>query len=234
MAGKDTDDLARRWQEAQSPAELLGCLERLRPSDRKLRLAMCAALRRLWPLLLDERSRGAVAAVERFADGLIGDSEHRARGREALDAYNDSRPDGHDPGVANAALIVTYQSPPHSGREAAAAVFEDCRAACARNRHLGLDPEAEQEAHCRILRCVFGDPFRPEAPGADGWRAWGGGAAGHLARVIYDERRFGELPVLADALEEAGCAEPAVLAHCREPADHVRGCWVVDLVLGRQ
>jgi len=54
-----------------------------------------------------------------------------------------------------------------------------------------------------------------------------------MAREIHDERRFGDLPILADALEDAGCSAEAVLRHCRGPGPHVRGCWVVDLALGK-
>jgi hypothetical protein len=54
-----------------------------------------------------------------------------------------------------------------------------------------------------------------------------------IARTITDERRFGDLPVLADALEEAGCTDPNFLVHCRRPAEHVLGCWLLDALLGR-
>jgi hypothetical protein len=54
-----------------------------------------------------------------------------------------------------------------------------------------------------------------------------------LARAIYAERSFGELPILADALEDAGCTDEEMLEHCREPGEHIRGCWVVDAVLGK-
>jgi hypothetical protein len=55
-----------------------------------------------------------------------------------------------------------------------------------------------------------------------------------LARSIYDEHRFVEMPILADALEEAGCTDPDILSHCRGPGPHVRGCWPVDLILGKE
>jgi hypothetical protein len=55
-----------------------------------------------------------------------------------------------------------------------------------------------------------------------------------LARSLYEERRFEDMPVLADALEEAGCQDAAVLEHCRGPGPHVRGCWVLDVVLGKE
>ena len=63
--------------------------------------------------------------------------------------------------------------------------------------------------------------------------AWGGGTVAAIARTIYDQRRFGDMPVLADALEDAGCQDDAILDHCRQASDHARGCWVVDLILGK-
>jgi hypothetical protein len=92
------------------------------------------------------------------------------------------------------------------------------------------DPQVARA--CAALREVFGNPFRP--PRLDpAWLAWNGGAVGSLARSIYAEKAFGEIPVLADALEDAGCADPAVLAHLRGGDSHARGCWVLDLLLGR-
>jgi hypothetical protein len=60
-----------------------------------------------------------------------------------------------------------------------------------------------------------------------------GGTVPKLAAAIYEERAFDRLPVLADALEDARCADAAILGHCRSGGEHVRGCWVVDLVLGK-
>ncbi len=65
------------------------------------------------------------------------------------------------------------------------------------------------------------------------WLAWNDGAIRKIAQTIYDARAFDRLPLLADALEDAGCTDAAVLSHCREPGEHVRGCWVVDLLLGK-
>ncbi len=79
-----------------------------------------------------------------------------------------------------------------------------------------------------LLRCIVGNPFRPEA----GDPAWMTPSVAALARAIYDERSFGRLAELADALQEAGCDNAALLAHCRGPGEHVRGCWVVDTILG--
>lgn len=84
---------------------------------------------------------------------------------------------------------------------------------------------AEQAA---LLRDVFGDPPGQICPVQRSRDALA------LARVIYDERRFEELPVLADALEDAGCDCAQMLAHLRSPGPHVLGCWALDCVLGKE
>jgi hypothetical protein len=91
---------------------------------------------------------------------------------------------------------------------------------------------AERRAQADLLRDVF-RPFG--APSVDpAWLAYNGGAAALLARAVYEEGRWQDLPVLADAVEEAGCSDEAILGHLRGPGPHVRGCWAVDAVLGRQ
>jgi hypothetical protein len=80
---------------------------------------------------------------------------------------------------------------------------------------------------------LFGNPFRPAALDP-AWLAWNDGSVRKMAEAIYEEGRFGDLPILADAPEDAGCADADVLAHCRAPGEHVRGCWVVDLLAGLQ
>ena len=81
----------------------------------------------------------------------------------------------------------------------------------------------------KLLRDIFGDPFRPVAFDP----AWRTDAAVGVAAQMYARRDFGAMPILADALEDAGCDDAEVLGHCRAPGVHVRGCWVVDLVLGK-
>jgi hypothetical protein len=84
-----------------------------------------------------------------------------------------------------------------------------------------------------LLHDLFGDPFRPTTAPERPVLAWRGGAVGRLAEAVYQERRFEALPVLADMLEEAGCSDADVLGHLRGPGPHVRGCFVVDAILGR-
>src|SRR5262249_20605230 len=86
---------------------------------------------------------------------------------------------------------------------------------------------------CDLLREIFGNPFRPASIDPTVLK-WNSGTIPKLAQAIYDERRFREVPIVADALEEAGCDNAAILSHCRSGDEHVRGCWVVDLLLGKE
>jgi hypothetical protein len=97
---------------------------------------------------------------------------------------------------------------------------------------LRVTPAGQHGRLCGLLRDLLGLPPRL-APVKSSWLHWNGGCVTRLARAIYEERRFEDLPVLADALEEAGCADPAILAHCRQEAEHIRGCWVVDVLTGQ-
>jgi hypothetical protein len=93
---------------------------------------------------------------------------------------------------------------------------------------------------CDLLRDIFGNPFRAVTCVEPDWLAWQDGTLLQLARAAYEQRRLpegtldpGRLGVLADALEDAGCTDAELLAHLRGPGPHVRGCWAVDLVLGK-
>jgi hypothetical protein len=96
---------------------------------------------------------------------------------------------------------------------------------------------AECRAQTPILRDIFGNPFRPVAASP----AWQTPQVVALAQAAYDQRLLpaghldpARLSVLADALEEAGCANADLLGHLRGPGSHVRGCHVIDLVLGKE
>ncbi len=90
--------------------------------------------------------------------------------------------------------------------------------------------KAEEMSQCDLLRDIFGNPFRPVVSDS----AWFTPAVVAIATSIYSDRAFDRMPILADALEEAGCTNADVLLHCRSDGPHVRGCWVVDLVLGKE
>jgi hypothetical protein len=103
-----------------------------------------------------------------------------------------------------------------------------------------LDPIEPAEEICRLaktrlgtpalLRCVFGNPFRSVTMNLASRTV----NVAALAQSLYDDRAFDRLPILADALEDAGCDNADILNHCRQPGEHVRGCWVVDLLLGKE
>jgi hypothetical protein len=97
--------------------------------------------------------------------------------------------------------------------------------------NLSWDSRPRNQA--RLFRDIVGNPFRaPQV--APAVLHWNDGTVARLAQGIYDERNFSTLPILADALEDAGCDDAALLEHCRAPGPHVRGCWLLDLLLHRE
>jgi hypothetical protein len=100
-------------------------------------------------------------------------------------------------------------------------------------RGVGLPAEfiaSEQAGQSDIIRDIFCNPFRPvtfDPP-------WRSDTAVAIARQMYESRDFFAMPVFADALQDAGCDSADILDHCRGSGQHVRGCWVVDLILGRK
>jgi hypothetical protein len=207
-------------------------LRKKRSNHRKLRLWACACCRRLDDLLSDPRSQNAVRVAERKADGVADKSEAQAAKRAAMRVPRVK--DGEITGVdsfsaaewAASAAALTPNADPSSFSQTAA-----IRAAIARVRAGRAKRQAEDKSQFVLLRDVFGNPFRPVAFDA----AWRTPTAVALARGMYESRDFGAMPILADALQDAGCDSDDVLNHCRDAhATHVRGCWVVDLVLGKE
>jgi hypothetical protein len=228
------------WNGCTKPQPMLTYLEARRGGgDRKLRLFAVACCRRIRTFLTDQRSRAAVEVSERHADRLASDLEVETAllaAREAAarrQAARGTRPwprAGRTQRVAEEgawAAYYTLESSPYSVGAVARATE-----IVAELRGLAFDA---QPGHwqCHLLREVFGNPFRPAAVDP-AWLRWGGGCVMKLAQRIYAERRFRDLPVLADALEEAGCTNPDLLSHCRTGGAHVRGCWALDLLLGKQ
>jgi hypothetical protein len=97
------------------------------------------------------------------------------------------------------------------------------------SRDRPIQDPAELASQCVLLRDVAGNPFRSNSVSPD-WRTQ---TAVALAHQIYESRDFSAMPILADALQDAGCDSADILDHCRGPGPHARGCWVVDLVLGK-
>jgi hypothetical protein len=214
------------WLACTDPTPMLEFL-RGKASDRKLRLFACVCCRRIWHLLVDPRSRHAVEVAERYADGQATEEEREMAAEEAWEV------NVTDNDRAGRAANIAADLP---GCEWGSAVGVSGNAAFAVGRNAGgiTARQNEQRLQCAVLRDLFGPlPFHPVAvsPSALAWRA---GTIPKLAQATYTHRAFDRLPELANALEQAGCTNADILGHCRQPGAHVRGCWVVDLLLGKE
>jgi hypothetical protein len=207
-----------RWLRSSHPSPMLKLLTAQGQCwHRKLRLAACAAVRRAWDWL-PEDYRALVEVVEAYADG-------EAPVAALTAAWPWATPDADDRTVWAVSAAV------HAAHTGIGFHVENCLLkSCAAVAGSRAAKAAELAAQAHLLRDVFGLlPFRPVV--ADPlWRTRDVTA---LAETIYRERAFAELPALADALEDAGCADEAFLSHLRGPGPHARGCWAVDLLLGR-
>jgi hypothetical protein len=225
------------WLACTEPLSMLSILGR-QTRERKLRLFGCACCRRIWHLLSDESARRVVEVAEQYADGHADSRELEAAFIAAGGRVNEPFGGGGDAGAALVAAratalpgVIPFWLPDYAADAVRYEAFRKAVAGGARN----LSPrikKTEQAAQALLLRCIIGNPFR-SASVEPAWRSWGSGCVRKLAQAIYDGRRFADLPVLADALEEAGCDNADILAHCRQPGEHVRGCWVVDAILGK-
>jgi hypothetical protein len=221
-------------------------------TSRKFQLFACACCRRLWPLLVDESSRRAVEIAELYADGLVSKGEYRRAIQSARAAALElARPRvmvGEWLMAAQSravdAVVSTLESADPAD-EAATWGKEAVRALASRKPHdqsinpfspesssPSITPDAawtaEAKAQCALLRELFGNPFAN--PKLD--EAWRSPQAQALAKSLLQNHTLDDLTELAKLLEQAGCEEEQVLRHCREQKEHVRGCWVMDFVLG--
>jgi hypothetical protein len=207
----------QEWLGARNPSLMVDSL-RAKISSRKVQLAACACCRSIWRLIDDIKARDAVIVAERYAD-------RNASRVELKVCYNEA---AHVISAANKAALITTEFP--FTLSLMSAVMTSAADAVA------IAPAAEEDAYVTesctqsdFLRDIFGNPFRPISLDP----AWLTTDVLALARGIYDERAFDRMPILADALQDAGCDNANVLNHCRGDGPHVRGCWVVDLVLGK-
>jgi hypothetical protein len=208
------------WQACKDPAIMFAHMSGSGTSTRKWRLLACACARECWEKITDPRVTECIVVAERYADRM-------AREVEMLKAHNEC--------ASSLACFVT------ANRAACEAATLNAEVAASRARAYAVDAAREAEGQpgrirtwnkqCEYFRCIFGLlPFRPVTMN----QSWLTTNVVSLAQAIYDHRRFQDMPILADALEDAGCTNEEVLAHCRGEKLHVRGCWVVDLVLGKE
>jgi hypothetical protein len=228
----EADVTEGEWLKAKDPDPMLAALWG-KASRRKLRLFACGCCRHVvWHLLRDPRYTDAVPVAESFADGLAG--------AEQLRAVNES--------AAGASMAERYGSKAyHAALAVVAATRTDWLAKVAArfdaprpDRHPLVAGEAAAAVAAvragkgkvaALLREIFGPlPFRRARISP----AWLAPSVLSIARRAYEERDFAALPVLADALEDAGCTAPDLLSHLRGPGPHYRGCWAIDLILGKR
>jgi hypothetical protein len=228
------------WLSCDDPRLMLDFL-RGKVSRRKFRWFACACVRQVWHALIDERSVHAVEVAERHADGEASDEDLLHAEAEALEVARqaDLRTTVSDSGWAATRAATRAASADAEAAASGAAFIATLSVAPWRFDGRGIshhgDPTAKaaaRRAQCMLVREVFGNPFRIDWL-MPGWVEWNDGTVPRLARTIYADRRFEEMPVLGDALEEAGCADAEVLEHCRSSVGHVRGCWLLDALLGR-
>lgn len=205
---------------------------------------------------LDEKER--VAAAARAFDATIALAGAREPDRAPIDRRVSTPSSGRSVrrgsirtlgGLMSARTLDEFaprlQTPPPTREEMAArAAFDlvawnSCEGYFAADTALRVMPGDTALAAGRLLHCLIGNPFRL-ARVRPAWLTWDGGTVPRLAQAAYHERHLptgtlgaDRLTVLADALEEAGCIDQDILSHLRGPGPHFRGCWVVDLVLGK-
>lgn len=204
------------WTAGSDPGAMLAFLKK-QASERKLRLFAAASCRQSVEGMKEESNRRVVEAAEQFADAQVS-QEELAAARKAATSWISHVAATH--AIHAASRIVQFQS-----EEAGIAAAQ-----AAGLSHFGSrDYSAVHDAHANLLREIFGNPFRSISLDP----AWLTSKVIRLAQSIYDDRAFDRLPELADVLEQAGSLDQDKLNHCRGPGPHVRGCWVLDLILGK-
>ena len=189
--------------------------------------------------MTDPRSRAVIPVAEAHADGLTTSEEMQAAHDAARDAADEGFVTNSAYWAAMAARKLWHdwtELGEAAGHALTAQTYQELGAVWAgREPPIGSEVFAAacrtgEERTIRLIRDIYGNPFRPVTFDP----SWRTSTAVGLARSMYESRDFAAMLILADALEDAGCDSPDVLAHCRDPKGvHVRGCWVVDLVLGK-
>jgi len=199
------------WAACRDPRELLD-YHRMKRDPRRLRLLAVACVRLIPPDAFPAQLAPVLDVVERYADGAAARTEFLAARRLVRAASRQT-----DQYVLTRRVLGWLADDSLEGQSMAIAVTRD------------LTGSGGAVAECDLNRCVFGNPYRAVAFDPE-WRTE---AVVGLATGVAADRAFERLPVLADALEDAGCADADVLAHCRGGGPHATGCWVVAGLLGR-
>jgi hypothetical protein len=204
----------QEWLTCTDPKPMLELL-RGKVSERKLRLFACGYCRCLWRYITDRHIKGLIRLTEGYAETPENDLELRAVWR------------------ANFARGVVGWRGKRDSTETYLSVVKKAVVPSRAVDLEGLTPAA-------MLREVVLNPFRPSPPLPAAVLAWNGRTIPRLAQGIYEARKMpprtldtARLAVLADALLDGGCEDEGLIQHCRSEGPHVRGCWAVDLILGK-
>jgi hypothetical protein len=229
-----------------------------RGHNRRFRLFACECCRRIWNRIPEPVNHAAVMAVEELLEGRISPEEAIAA-FEASSAV-EGTPDGSrrrsEPGywvvkylgrgfykmtAGASALIIAMDEICMMSTEYGKKAKDTFDVCYYTGDGIFLSPflwplpipqtiKTELSFQTALLHCIFGNPFRPVAFSGD-WRTE---TALILAQQMYESCDFEAMPILADALQDAGCENDDILTHCRGESRHVRGCWVIDQILGKQ
>ena len=217
------------WLASESPLLMIRAVQE-RVGARKWRLFCCGLCRGIWDEIADARCRAAVEVAERYADGQADAHELSAAG-SAVSRFraecDEARRLDAAAGPFRWVVPVLYALRPTPLPTEA----------IGQARPAPRDGESTDERYARararnvaLLRDILGNPFRTVNFSPE-WRT---DTVLALVAQMYDSRDFGAMPILADALQDAGCESDDILNHCRGDGPHVRGCWVVDRVVGKE
>ncbi len=209
-------------------------------SPRKHRLFAVACCRQVAYLLHDETLQAAIEIAERFADQACTEAERAECERRVQRVFQELKE--LDPGTNSivmrgdfvypetyAAEMMTHCLSPDAKSAATYVPFSAASAFAGTPDEDDFQFEAAFATQADLVRCIFENPTQP----INFDSRWRTSVALSLAREMYEERDFRRLPLLADALIAAGCNDERVVSHCKFAGLHVRGCWVLDLVLGK-
>jgi hypothetical protein len=214
------------WLECADPTPMLAFL-RGKASDRKLRLFIADGVKSLESIFGDGQKRLA-QMHEQVADGLATEEDlERFLLRGMPELWEHRAPGGNLPSIEQIARMVVRDRFKLAPLQKGERVTDE-------------DRTTELAEMSLVLRDIFGNPFHPLPPVSPAVLAWNDDTVRRIAEGIYDERRMpggtldtARLAILADALLDAGCDDEDLIQHCRSETVHVRGCWALDLILGK-
>jgi hypothetical protein len=236
------------WLACDNPTKMLTFLKDEKIPARTLVLFFAGCTRRHAHLITDPRLLRALDVAERF---LFQEANERQlayadrKAHQTARSYLGGIPGNVVPDAVDRVISDARRGTCLTGVDLDFQTRDLARVAAATTGAEENDPQwkaawtQERVAQANLFRDVLGNPFRPAPPKRimpvfrnklRSWREANNGLVAKLARAIHEERRYADLPILGDALEDAGCTNADMLAHCRQPTEHIRGCWVMELL----